>query len=49
MQLVMGPLPDVSRKVPLDVQVTEVVATPQYMRKKLTYAAEKMIAFRLTC
>jgi dienelactone hydrolase len=41
MQLVMGPLPDGSRKVPLDVQVTEVVATPQYVRKKLTYAAEK--------
>ncbi|HEV2948175.1 MAG TPA: prolyl oligopeptidase family serine peptidase, partial [Gemmataceae bacterium] len=41
MQLVMGPLPDVSRKIPLDVQVTEVVATRQYVRKKLTYAAEK--------
>src|SRR5204863_553369 len=41
MQEVMGPLPDTSRKVPLDVQVTEIVQTPHYVRKKITYAAEK--------
>jgi dienelactone hydrolase len=41
MQLVMGALPDASRKVPLDVQVTEEVKTPHYIRKKLTFAAEK--------
>ncbi len=41
MQLVMGPLPDASRKVPLDVQVTEVISTPHYLRKKLTFAVEK--------
>jgi dienelactone hydrolase len=41
MQLVMGPLPDAAHKVPLDVRVTEVVRTPHYVRKKLTYAAEK--------
>src|SRR5689334_15166673 len=32
MQLVMGPLPDDSRKVPLDVKVTEVVELPRYVR-----------------
>lgn len=41
MQLVMGPLPDPSRKVPLDVQVLEEVRTPRYTRRKLTYLAEK--------
>jgi dienelactone hydrolase len=41
MQLVMGPLPDAARKVPLDVRVTEVLRTARYVRKKLTYAAEK--------
>src|SRR5437762_12367819 len=40
-QEVMGPLPDASRKVPLDLQVNEVVQTPHYVRKKITYAAEK--------
>jgi dienelactone hydrolase len=38
---VMGPLPDASRKVPLYVQVTEEVETARYVRKKLTYRAEK--------
>jgi fermentation-respiration switch protein FrsA (DUF1100 family) len=33
-------LPDPSHKVPLDVQVTEEVKTPHYVRKKLSYAAE---------
>src|SRR5439155_18440890 len=40
MQEVMGPLPDPSRKVPLDMQVSETIKTPHYVRKKLTYAAE---------
>src|SRR5262249_17850376 len=41
MQLVMGPLPDAASKVPLDVQITEEVKTEKYVRKKLTFAAEK--------
>jgi pimeloyl-ACP methyl ester carboxylesterase len=41
MQLVMGPLPDDSRKVPLDIKVTDTVETKKYVRKKLTYAGEK--------
>ena len=41
MQQVMGPLPEASRKVPLDMQVTEVVTTDHFVRKKLTYAAER--------
>jgi dienelactone hydrolase len=41
MQQVMGPMPEASRKVPLDVQVTEVIPTAHYVRKKLTYTAEK--------
>jgi dienelactone hydrolase len=41
MQLVMGPLPDASRKVPLDVQAVETIELPNAIRKKLTFAAEK--------
>ncbi len=41
MQLAMGPLPDASRKVPLDVQVSETTEGKSFVRKKLTYAAEK--------
>jgi pimeloyl-ACP methyl ester carboxylesterase len=41
MQLVMGPLPDDRNKVPLDVKVTEEIRTAHYVRKKLTFAAEK--------
>jgi dienelactone hydrolase len=41
MQLVMGPLPDESRRVPLDIKITENVPTKKYIRLKLTYAAEK--------
>jgi dienelactone hydrolase len=41
MQLVMGPLPGEARKVPLDVKITDEVKTAKYIRKKLTYAAEK--------
>src|SRR5260370_28889819 len=40
-QQVMGPLPDDSRKVPLDVRVTEEMRTAKYLRKKLTFAVEK--------
>src|SRR5262249_16264544 len=41
MQLAMGPLPDNSLKVPLDVQYGEEVKTPTHLRKKLTFAVEK--------
>ncbi len=41
MQEVMGPLPQNSRKVPLDIKVTEEIKTDHFVRKKLTYAAEK--------
>src|SRR5262245_30160997 len=41
MQQVMGPLPNAVRKVPLDVRVTEEHQTPHYLRRKLTFAAEK--------
>jgi pimeloyl-ACP methyl ester carboxylesterase len=41
MQLIMGLLPDASQKVPLDVRETETVELPNYVRKKLTFAAEK--------
>jgi dienelactone hydrolase len=41
MQEVMGPLPDASKKVPLDVRFTEEKKTEKWVRKKLTFAAEK--------
>jgi dienelactone hydrolase len=41
MQEVMGPLPGDDAKVPLDVEVAEEVKTDHYVRRKLTYAAEK--------
>jgi acetyl esterase/lipase len=41
MQEVMGPLPDDSHKVPLDVKVSDEVKTKHYVRKKLTFAVEK--------
>jgi pimeloyl-ACP methyl ester carboxylesterase len=41
MQEVMGPLPGASRKVPLDVRITEELRTPTYVRKKLTFAVEQ--------
>lgn len=41
MELVMGPLPDDSRKVPLDVQFTKEDRLKKFTRKKLSYAAEK--------
>ncbi|MER3416143.1 MAG: acetylxylan esterase [Gemmataceae bacterium] len=40
MQEVMGPLPDVSRQVPLDVQVVEEVRLPGYVRRKITFVPE---------
>ncbi len=41
MERVMGPLPGDDRKVPLDVRVEEETKLDGYVRKKLTYAAEK--------
>jgi dienelactone hydrolase len=41
MQQVMGPLPEESKKVPLDVQITEEKKTDQWILKKLTFAVEK--------
>ncbi len=41
MQLVMGALPNASKKVPLDVQVLEEVKLPTFTRKKITFAVEK--------
>jgi dienelactone hydrolase len=40
MQLVMGPLPDSTRKVPLDVRIEEEIREGRFVRKKLTFAAE---------
>jgi hypothetical protein len=37
---VMGPLPDESRRVPLDVEVTDEVDGGSYVRRTLTYASE---------
>ena len=39
-QTVMGPLPDPSRRVPLDVKILEEQPTGDYTRIKLTFAAE---------
>jgi acetyl esterase/lipase len=41
MQLVMGPLPDPSHKVPLDVRIEEETREEKFTRKKLTFAVEK--------
>src|SRR6516165_5702796 len=41
MELVMGALPDVKRKVPLDVQVIEEIKTDKFVRQKLSFAVEK--------
>ena len=40
MTTVMGPLPDLSRRVPLDVQLESREETPDYVRIKLTYVPE---------
>ena len=41
MQLAMGPLPDASNKVPLDIKKTEEKKTEKFIRTKLTFAVEK--------
>lgn len=41
MQLAMGPLPEGSRKVPLDVKELEVFDSKLFRRTKLTFAVEK--------
>lgn len=41
MQEVMGPLPDLARKVPLDVKIVSSEITPKFTRKKITFAVEK--------
>lgn len=40
MQLVMGPLPDPSKKVPLDVQIQEEVKSDRWVRRRITFATE---------
>lgn len=40
MQEVMGPLPDASRKVPLDMEVVEEHQAERFVRKKITFAVE---------
>lgn len=41
MEAVMGPLPEASRKVPLDMQVIEESDFPGYVRKKIMFAVEE--------
>ncbi|MBM4068953.1 MAG: alpha/beta fold hydrolase [Planctomycetes bacterium] len=41
MEKVMGPLPDASKKVPLDVKYLDEVRTPRFIRKKLTFAVAR--------
>jgi dienelactone hydrolase len=41
MQGVMGPLPDATKKVPLDAQIAEEKKTEHWVRKKLSFATEK--------
>ena len=40
MQLVMGPLPDASRRVPLDVEVVSEEKTAKYLRRKVKFTPE---------
>jgi len=40
MQQVMGPLPDASKKVPLDLQIIEEVTIGKVRRLKITFAPE---------
>jgi pimeloyl-ACP methyl ester carboxylesterase len=40
LQEVMGPLPGVDRRVPLDLRVVETIDEPGVVRKKITYASE---------
>jgi dienelactone hydrolase len=51
LQEVMGPLPDDTRKAPLDLKVFETVEADGYTRQKITFAVEKddrMPAYLLT-
>jgi dienelactone hydrolase len=41
MQLVMGPMPDLSRRVPLAVSVVEEVKTAKYSRRKISFVVEE--------
>lgn len=41
MQKVMGPLPQHDPSLPLEIQVLEEIRTPRYVRRKITYLAEK--------
>jgi pimeloyl-ACP methyl ester carboxylesterase len=41
MEEAMGPLPDASHKVPLEVRVDEEVRGEKYLRRKLSFAAEQ--------
>jgi len=41
MELVMGPLPPIEKKVPLDPQMIEEVKTDKFIRRKITIAVEK--------
>jgi dienelactone hydrolase len=40
MQIVMGSLPDPSRRVPLDVEILSEEETPSYLRRRISFAAE---------
>ncbi len=40
MQLVMGPLPEESKRVPLDVQVVDEQQTEHFVRRKITFSPE---------
>ncbi|MBN2293910.1 MAG: alpha/beta fold hydrolase [Pirellulales bacterium] len=40
MQDVMGPLPDRSKRPPLDIQTSETLETPSYTRKTITFVPE---------
>ena len=40
MQLVMGPLPDATRRVPLNVEVVSEEQTPKYVRRKVRFTPE---------
>lgn len=41
MQEIMGPLPSLKEKVPLDIKYIEETKTPKFIRKKLTFAVDK--------
>ncbi len=40
MEQVMGPLPEVSRKVPLEVEIVSEEKTPKYLRRKIRFTPE---------